>query len=172
MKKKIFIGITVLFTYALYTVGIRHQRPVISKPISLASSASSSSSNNASASNSNSTKSTSSSSSTTTSSPSSSSNSTPAQGKYKDGTYVGASENVYYGNVQVSVSITNGRIADVKFLSYPNQHSTSVYINQQVMPYLKQEALQSQNSNVQIISGATFTCQGFIQSLASALSKA
>jgi uncharacterized protein with FMN-binding domain len=91
---------------------------------------------------------------------------------YKDGTYTGSVADAYYGNVQVSVTITGGKITDVKFLQYPNTHSTSVYINQQVMPYLQQEAIKAQDSNVQIISGATFTSQAFIQSLSSALSQA
>lgn len=163
MTKKIMIGLAVLFTYGLYSVGIRHQRPVIAKPANLASNTNNSSIKKSSTS----TKSTNSNSAS-----SASPSAVVSQGQYKDGTYVGASENVYYGNVQVSVTITNGRISDVKFLSYPNEHSTSVYINQQAMPYLKQESIQTQNSNVQIISGATFTSQGFIQSLASALNKA
>jgi uncharacterized protein with FMN-binding domain len=74
--------------------------------------------------------------------------------------------------VQVSVVVSGGRISDVKFLQYPNSHSTSVYINQQAMPYLKQETLQAQSANVQSITGATFTSYAFIQSLHSALAKA
>jgi uncharacterized protein with FMN-binding domain len=40
------------------------------------------------------------------------------------------------------------------------------------MPYLEQEAIQAQSAKVQLISGATFTSQAFIQSLNSALSQA
>lgn len=153
--KKIVIGIAVLGIYVLYSLGIRHNNPVIPKPASLAK-------NNNSSGNTNNGPS-----STGTSSSSASSSST-----YKDGTYTGSVEDAYYGNVQVSVTISGGRITNVDFLQYPDTHQTSVIINQQAMPYLKQEAIQSQSSNVQLISGATFTSQAFVQSLQSALNKA
>ncbi len=93
-------------------------------------------------------------------------------GLYVDGTYTGSVANAYYGMVQVEAVVQNGRLFDVKFLRYPSSHSTSVFINQQAMPYLTQEALQAQSANVNIISGATFTSQAFQQSLALALAKA
>lgn len=91
---------------------------------------------------------------------------------YKDGTYTGGSANAYYGNVQVEAIIQGGKITNVKFLNYPQSHPVSVYINSQAMPYLTQEAVQAQNANVNIISGATFTSEAFVQSLASALTQA
>ncbi len=97
---------------------------------------------------------------------------TPSQGQYKDGTYVGSVADAWYGNVQVKAIISNGAISDVKFLQYPNTHSYSVYVNSQAMPYLTQEAVQTQNANVDIISGATQTSLAFIQSLQSALAQA
>ncbi len=106
---------------------------------------------------------------TTTSAPVSSPKQT---GMYKDGTYTGGSANAYYGNVQVEAIIQGGKIADVKFLNYPQSHQISVYINSQAMPYLTQEAIQAQSANVNMISGATFTSEAFVQSLASALSQA
>ncbi len=60
----------------------------------------------------------------------------------------------------------------MQFLQYPDTHSTSVYINQQAMPYLQQEAIQAQSANVNIVSGATDTSIAFQQSLASALAQA
>ncbi len=162
--KKIFIGLGVLGIYILYSLGIRHQHPLLAKPTSL------SGGGGAVANNSNNTSNNSSNSNASSSSPAPAANTTAAA--YKDGTYTGSVVNVYYGNVQVSVTISGGKITNVKFLQYPYDHSTSVYINQQAMPYLKQEALQAQNANVQVISGATFTSQGFIQSLQSALAKA
>ncbi len=92
--------------------------------------------------------------------------------QYKDGTYTGSVADAYYGNVEVSATVSGGKLTDVKFLQYPNTHSTSVVINQQAMPYLQQEAIQAQSSNVQVISGATYTSQAFIQSLATAFAQA
>src|SRR5665213_1071372 len=134
--KKIVISFAILFIFLIYSMGIRHQAPSLKKPASRAGGATSSSGSGS----------------------GSSSNKS-----YKDGSYTGSVADAYYGNVQVSVKIVNSKITAVKFLQYPNTHSTSVYINQQVMPYLQQEAVQAQNSNVQIISGATYTSQAFIQ---------
>jgi uncharacterized protein with FMN-binding domain len=95
-----------------------------------------------------------------------------ASGQYKDGTYTGSSVNVFYGYVQIQATVQGGKIADVKFLSYPNDRNTSRYINSQAMPLLIQQALQAQNAQVDGVSGATDTSQGFVESLTSALSKA
>ncbi len=93
-------------------------------------------------------------------------------GQYINGSYTGSPANAYYGAVQVEAIVRNGQLADIKFLQYPNSHSTSVFINQQAMPYLIQEAIQSQNANIDGVSGATFTSQAFVQSLTSALVQA
>lgn len=92
--------------------------------------------------------------------------------EYKNGEYIGDVIDVYYGNVQVKAIITNGKIADVQFLQYPNARRASIKINTQAMPYLKQEAIQVQNANVDIVTGATQTSHAFRQSLQFALNKA
>jgi uncharacterized protein with FMN-binding domain len=94
------------------------------------------------------------------------------KGQYIDGTYTGSLANAFYGYVQVQVSVSGGRVANVQFLQYPNSHGTSVFINQQAMPILISEAIQAQNAQVNGVSGATFTSSAFQQSLASALSQA
>jgi uncharacterized protein with FMN-binding domain len=96
---------------------------------------------------------------------------TPA-GRYKNGTYTGSVADAFYGNIQVQVTISGGNITDVQFLQYPSDRSTSIYINSQAMPLLKQEAIQAQSAQVSGVSGATATSGAFIQSLGSALSQA
>ncbi len=97
----------------------------------------------------------------------------PPQGQtYKNGTYTGPSVDVFYGNVQVQVTIQNGQIANVTFLQYPNDRRTSQEINSQAMPWLQQEAIQAQSANVDIITGATLTSEGFANSLQAALQSA
>ncbi len=91
---------------------------------------------------------------------------------FQNGNFIGQSANAYWGNVQVEAIVQANHLSGLNILQYPNSHSTSVYINQQVLPILKKEAIQKQSSKVQIISGATFTSEAFIQSLASALRKA
>lgn len=93
-------------------------------------------------------------------------------GMYADGSYTGNAADAYYGLIQVKAIIRNGKITDVQFLQYPNDRDTSRYINGQAMPLLTQEAIQSQNANVDGVSGATDTSQAFEQSLASALALA
>ena len=92
--------------------------------------------------------------------------------KYKDGAYTGSSADAYYGSIQVQVTISGGKITDVAFLNYPHDRGTSVSINTQAMPYLKQEAIAAQSANVNIVSGATDSSLAFRQSLASALAQA
>lgn len=95
-----------------------------------------------------------------------------AMGGLKDGQYTGNAADAFYGYIQVKAIINGGKITDVQFLRYPNDRSTSIAINKQAMPYLKQEAVQAQSAQVNIVSGATDTSQAFIQSMASALSQA
>jgi uncharacterized protein with FMN-binding domain len=99
---------------------------------------------------------------------------TPAliQGSYRDGTYTGPEVDVYYGLVQVQAIVQNGKLTNVQFLEYPNDRRTSVEINTIAIPYLQQEALQAQNANVDIVSGATLTSEGFRLSLQTALGSA
>ncbi len=94
------------------------------------------------------------------------------QGMYKNGQYTGNVADAYYGNIQVEVVIQSGKIADVVFLDYPQDRGTSIRINTQAMPLLKNEAIQAQSAQVDIVSGATATSEAFRESFASALTQA
>lgn len=94
------------------------------------------------------------------------------KGMYADGSYVGNSADAYYGFVQVKAVVSGGRITDVVFLNHPQDRQTSRDINNQAMPYLRQEAIQAQSANVNIVSGATDTSMAFRESLGIALAKA
>ncbi len=98
--------------------------------------------------------------------------STLASNGYKDGTYTGPVVNVRLWYVQVQATIQGGQLTNVQFLQYPNERNTSVRINSSANPQLIQEAIQAQSANVNIITGATLTSQGFQQSLQAALSQA
>jgi uncharacterized protein with FMN-binding domain len=98
---------------------------------------------------------------------------TPANtGKYRNGTYTGDVVDAYYGNVQVKVTISGGKISDVQFLDHPQGRQTSVRINERAMPYLISEAIVAQSANVDTVSGASFTSAAYRESLSSALVKA
>ena len=92
--------------------------------------------------------------------------------QYRNGVYTGDVVDAYYGNVQVKATVQGGKIADVQFLDYPKDRSTSVEINTQAMPILISEAIQSQTANVNIVSGATQTSLAFQKSLQFALNQA
>lgn len=97
---------------------------------------------------------------------------TPSAGGLRDGSYTGDSADAHWGNVQVVAVISGGKLSDVQFLVYPNHRNRSQEINNQAMPLLTQEAIQAQNANVDIVSGATDTSEAFVQSLSSALDQA
>jgi uncharacterized protein with FMN-binding domain len=91
---------------------------------------------------------------------------------YKDGSYTGNAADAIYGYIQVKATVSGGKLTNVEFLQYPNDRRTSIEINSQAMPLLKQEAIKAQSSQVDGVSGATDTSQAFIQSIGDALSQA
>ena len=95
-----------------------------------------------------------------------------ARGKYKDGTYTGSVADAFYGNIQVQAVISGGRLTDVIFLQAPNDRGTSIAINAQADPLLKQEAIQAQSAQVSGVSGASASSGAFVQSLGDALQQA
>ncbi|MDE2037944.1 MAG: FMN-binding protein [Patescibacteria group bacterium] len=95
-----------------------------------------------------------------------------SSGAFKDGTYDGTVADAYFGNVQVAAVIKGGALADVSILQSPGDRGTSKYISQTSLPTLVREAVTAQSAHVDAVSGATQTSQAFVQSLASALSKA
>jgi uncharacterized protein with FMN-binding domain len=77
-----------------------------------------------------------------------------------------------WGPVQVQVTISGGRIVEIKTLQQPNGNRRDEEINSYAVPQLRQEVLQAQSANINTISGATVTSQGYIQSLQAALDAA
>lgn len=95
-----------------------------------------------------------------------------SSGAVADGTYTGAVESTRYGDVQVSVSFSGGRIADVTALKLTDRDGRSVQISNRAAPMLRQEVLTAQTAKVQMVSGATFTSDAYLGSLQSALDQA
>ncbi len=84
----------------------------------------------------------------------------------------GAAEMTQYGVVQVQVVITDGAITDVVAAQYPQQDRTDQEINRQAIPLLRSQVLSAQSARIDGVSGATFTSEGYIASLQSALDAA
>ncbi|UVK55873.1 FMN-binding protein [Mesorhizobium sp. AR02] len=96
----------------------------------------------------------------------------PAGHGFADGTYTGPVADAYYGLIQIQASIQGGRLTALKVLKYPSDRRTSISINRQALPMLRDEAISAQSANVDIISGATLTSRAFRQSLGGALKQA
>ena len=89
-----------------------------------------------------------------------------------NGIYLGSSVPNRYGAVQVQVAMSGGKIVDVRAVALPDADGESRQINSSAGPQLKQQALQKQTSQVDGVSGATYTSDGYRASLQSALDKA
>ncbi|MGO4583731.1 FMN-binding protein [Arthrobacter sp. 2RAF6] len=96
----------------------------------------------------------------------------PAAGGAKDGTFDGSQIQTRYGTVQVQAVISGGKITDVVPLQLTDVGSLSGEIDQQAVPMLKSEVLSSQSANVDTVGGATYTSQGYLNSLQAALDAA
>jgi len=88
------------------------------------------------------------------------------------GTFTGAAGNTRYGPVQVQITVVNNKITNAVALTYPTGSFRDQQINQQAIPYLIQETLAAQSANIQGVGGASYTSQGWVDSLQSALTKA
>jgi hypothetical protein len=77
-----------------------------------------------------------------------------------------------YGDVQVAVVLNGSQIVDVKALQLPFDRARSQAISDQVAPMLHDEVVQAQSAQIDTIGGATYTSDGYAQSLQSALDKA
>ncbi len=112
---------------------------------------------------------------TSGSSPSASASAAPAAPSgsgLKSGTFTGDSAQTPFGNVQVQLTIAGGKITEVKALQLTNEGGRSVEISNYAAPILRQEVLAAQSANVDNVNGATYTTDGYLTSVQSALDKA
>jgi uncharacterized protein with FMN-binding domain len=94
----------------------------------------------------------------------------PAAPAAKSGTFTGPSVFVNYGNVQVQITVVNGRITDAIAVKAPGGRNDR-YTNMAV-PILKQQTLAAQSANIKGASGASYTSYGWFKSLQGALADA
>ncbi|WP_448655751.1 FMN-binding protein [Microbacterium lacticum] len=89
-----------------------------------------------------------------------------------DGTFTGSATNTRYGPVQVQITVTGGKIVDVQAVEYPTDNSRDRQINERAIPQLVSETLNAQSADIHLVSGATYTSQGYLDSLQSAIDQA
>jgi uncharacterized protein with FMN-binding domain len=77
-----------------------------------------------------------------------------------------------YGPVQVEITVRGGRITKAHALQHPSGGGETDQINSYAVPQLGQETLAAQSAHIDTVSGATFTSDGYRQSLQSALDAA
>ena len=86
------------------------------------------------------------------------------------GTFTGPTVNVNYGNVQVQITIKDGKITDATALQAPSGRNDR-WTNM-ALPILKKQTLAAQSASIQGASGASYTSYGWYTSLQGALAKA
>lgn len=81
------------------------------------------------------------------------------------GTYTGDVVQTRWGPVEVAITV-------VDVVQYPNGNGRDAEINAQALPILKQETISAQSAQIDTVSGATVTSDGYLSSLQSAIDKA
>lgn len=111
-------------------------------------------------------------SSSSSSSGATSSTTTTSKSGLADGTFTGSAVNTRYGAVQVQITVSGGVITDVQTPAYPAHSSRDRQINQDALPQLISETLSAQSAQIDMVSGATYTSTGYLDSLQSAIDQA
>ncbi|MEO6512931.1 MAG: FMN-binding protein [Nocardioides sp.] len=87
-------------------------------------------------------------------------------------TLTGAVAQTQWGPVQVQLAVDSGSITQVSVLQYPSGNSRDDQINSYALPILVDETVQAQSAEIDMVSGATVTSVGYLQSLQNALDQA
>jgi uncharacterized protein with FMN-binding domain len=86
--------------------------------------------------------------------------------------FLGSSAQTPYGPVQIKITYASGRVTGVVAVRLPSGRSRDAEINNYAVPILMRETLAAQSANINAVSGATYTSDGYVQSLQSALDAA
>ncbi|SCP96568.1 FMN-binding protein [Anaerobium acetethylicum] len=89
-----------------------------------------------------------------------------AAGKYTDGTYEGSGTGFHGGTTSVSVTVENGNITDVEILSYQDDRPYFERAESSVIAQI----IETQSSDVDAVSGATYSSRGIMSAVEDALS--
>lgn len=87
-------------------------------------------------------------------------------------TYDGSVVSTRYGNVQVQITVEGGKITKSIVLQVPWNDRKDQEINSRAVPVLNAEVVQAQSANIDMVGGATYTSDGYVQSLQAALDQA
>jgi uncharacterized protein with FMN-binding domain len=87
-------------------------------------------------------------------------------------TYTGSVAQTRWGPVQVKIAVQIGKITKVTVLQQPNGNQKDAEINSYALPILIDETVQTQSADIDMVSGATVTSEGYAESLQGALDEA
>jgi uncharacterized protein with FMN-binding domain len=88
----------------------------------------------------------------------------------KDGKFNGRPVSNPFGNIQVAITVSGGKVTNVA-ASYPTA-GQSASINAGAIPKLKASVLEAQSADIDAVSGATFTTEAYTSSLQAAFDAA
>ncbi len=101
-----------------------------------------------------------------------SSASTPKKSSGGTTSYTGGVAQTRWGPVQVKITVTGGKITAAAAVQYPQGNGRDFEINSYALPVLEQEAVQQQSAQIDTVSGATVTSDGYLESLQAAIDAA
>ena len=84
----------------------------------------------------------------------------------------GSVADTVYGPVQIQIQTSGHKITDVRILDAPSGSGRDQEINSYALPILRRETLAAQSADIQAVSGATYTSDGYRRSLQAALDAA
>ncbi|OLT35993.1 FMN-binding protein [Rhodococcus sp. CUA-806] len=87
-------------------------------------------------------------------------------------TFTGTAASTRFGPVQVQITVTSGKITDATAVDYPTNNARDRQINSRAVPTLEAETIAAQSAEIHMVSGATYTSEGYVQSLQSAIDQA
>jgi uncharacterized protein with FMN-binding domain len=87
-------------------------------------------------------------------------------------TFDGSTVQTRWGPVRVRITVDGGKVTDVTAVTYPTSNRRDQEINAYALPQLRTEALTAQSADIDSVSGATVTSEGYKESLQAALDAA
>lgn len=74
--------------------------------------------------------------------------------------------------MQVQITVEDGKVTKSIVLQVPWNDRKDQEINSRAVPTLNAETVQAQSADIDMVSGATYTSKGYIESLQAALDQA
>jgi uncharacterized protein with FMN-binding domain len=105
-------------------------------------------------------------------SPSPTPSSAAAPGTTRSATVTGPSVDTQWGPVQVAIKVAGGKITSVSVPVYPAGNGRDAQINSYALPILIDETIKAQSAGIDMVSGATVSSRGYLQSLQGAIDQA